>query len=334
MVPPKISATDLILSLQKKIEEVLKPLIPTGASVALFDFPDHPNVGDSAIWLGEKAFLKSLGVKIVYSCSAVTYSKAILSNKLRDGIILISGGGNLGDLWPKIQEFRERVVLDFPNNKIVQLPQSIFFKGKGNLLRAKRVFNSHPNLILVLRDQQSLNFARNEFSNSSFLCPDMAFALGSLNRDQCAKGGMARLLRSDLEASGANLAESNGSIEKFDWVKDRSNFSFRVNKWVLNVLSEFPKRLSFLQGFRESVHDRLAFNRLSRGISDLRDREIIITDRLHGHILSLLLGVPNIVMDNSYGKVRSFFETWTKDCAIAFWANSPEEAHRICEERL
>jgi exopolysaccharide biosynthesis protein PssK len=37
----------------------------------------------------------------------------------------------------------------------------------------------------------------------------------------------------------------------------------------------------------------------------------VITDRLHAHILCLLMDIPHVVVDNSYGKVRSFVETWT-----------------------
>lgn len=54
------------------VQEVLGPLIPNGAPVALFDFPNHPNVGDSAIWLGEEAFLGTrtdLRTIVVDSCS-------------------------------------------------------------------------------------------------------------------------------------------------------------------------------------------------------------------------------------------------------------------------
>ena len=38
----------------------------------------------------------------------------------------------------------------------------------------------------------------------------------------------------------------------------------------------------------------------------------MVTDRLHGHILSLLLDLPNALVDNSYGKVRNFVDLWTK----------------------
>lgn len=52
----------------------------------------------------------------------------------------------------------------------------------------------------------------------------------------------------------------------------------------------------------------------------------MITDRLHGHILCLLLGLPHVLLDNTYGKLKDFYDTWTKGCALAIWANSPGEA--------
>ena len=38
--------------------------------------------------------------------------------------------------------------------------------------------------------------------------------------------------------------------------------------------------------------------------------ESVETSRLHGHILSSLLGKPNTVIDNSYGKNANYYYTW------------------------
>ena len=37
---------------------------------------------------------------------------------------------------------------------------------------------------------------------------------------------------------------------------------------------------------------------------------ICLTDRLHVHVLCTLMGIPHIVLDNSYGKIRSFADCW------------------------
>jgi pyruvyl transferase EpsO len=55
---------------------------------------------------------------------------------------------------------------------------------------------------------------------------------------------------------------------------------------------------------------------------------VVITDRLHAHILSLLLDLPHAVLDNSYGKLHRFLDAWTGDAASVQRASSLEAAER------
>ena len=75
--------------------------------------------------------------------------------------------------------------------------------------------------------------------------------------------------------------------------------------------------------------DRLAWRRVSSACSLLASGRIVVTDRLHGHILALLLGQPQVLLDNSYGKVNAFYETWTASCHLVTWADSIERALEI-----
>lgn len=52
----------------------------------------------------------------------------------------------------------------------------------------------------------------------------------------------------------------------------------------------------------------------------------MVTDRLHGHILSILLGLPHVVLGDRHGKVRRFREAWTRDYDLARWRETPQEA--------
>ena len=45
--------------------------------------------------------------------------------------------------------------------------------------------------------------------------------------------------------------------------------------------------------------------------------QCIVTNRLHAHILACLLGVPNLLFDNSYGKCSDYFNTWHADLSCA-----------------
>jgi exopolysaccharide biosynthesis predicted pyruvyltransferase EpsI len=39
-----------------------------------------------------------------------------------------------------------------------------------------------------------------------------------------------------------------------------------------------------------------------------------------------LLGIPHVLLDNSYGKVRGFYEAWTSECSFVRWAGSTDDA--------
>lgn len=323
----RISHLDLIASLMQTIERTLRPLLPQGTPCALLSFPSSGNVGDNAIWLGERRCLQGLGARTVYTCEAWSYSRQQLRARVRDGVILLQGGGNLGDLWPVPQRLREEVIADFPDNLIIQLPQTIYFRDRVHLARAREVFRRHPRLILLVRDRRSEEIARNEFVNETHLCPDMAFALGTLPRPQRPERQVLCLLRTDQESQDPAQSMSQPADGRIDW---------RLDPTALRHLSQLVRHGARLQGrylggdpaWRAALeaYDLVARLRLRRGCRLLSRGEFVVTDRLHGHILSLLLGIPHVVTDNNYGKLRAFYETWTKDCGLVRWADSVAES--------
>jgi pyruvyl transferase EpsO len=38
---------------------------------------------------------------------------------------------------------------------------------------------------------------------------------------------------------------------------------------------------------------------------------LVVTDRLHGHLLACLARRPNVVLDNVDGKVGAYFDSWS-----------------------
>ncbi|MGH7146335.1 MAG: polysaccharide pyruvyl transferase family protein [Nitrospiraceae bacterium] len=320
------SHVDIVARLSKKIDDVLQPIVPSGKPCALVGFPNYPNVGDSAIWLGTRGYLDRHGAPVVYACDTTTYSQEQLRAQLKNGVILLQGGGNLGDLWPDHQRLREAVIEAFPDKKIVQLPQTIHFKETTSLARARAVFDRHPDLTILARDQRSLEFARNEFRAKTFLCPDMAFALGSLQRPQSPRSQIVWLARTDIEAIGRYLRIPSGEVEQIDWLEDRPSVTLCANEFLTRQICHHPRALRRLSGPLSRTYDPLARERLMRGRRMLSMGQVVITDRLHGHILCLLLGIPHVLLDNNYGKISRFFETWTRDSELVVWADSPEQA--------
>ena len=313
--------------MERELATVLDPLLPRGVRCALVDFPDYGNVGDSAIWLGEMDYLRRIGASVVYACDLASFSPARLRERLEDGVILLSGGGNLGDLWPAHQRLREAVIKAFPDHRIIQLPQSVHFDDKAALDRARAAFDAHSQLVLLLRDHRSLAFARGEFGAPCLLCPDLSLALGPLAR-RPARRDVLWLLRGDQEAR--NQGPAPLGVESVDWLEEPRSWLLRANR-LLSEPRSWPATLQAwtwpaLASFYDRVWEALARERLSRGCALLSEGEVVVTDRLHGHLLSVLLGIPHVVLDNSYGKIRDYYDTWTHSCGLTHWATTPEEA--------
>mgnify|MGYP002626293742 CR=1 FL=1 len=91
----------------------------------LVDVPHYnSNVGDALLWKTTSDILSHIGHHCLYECSIRTYVKP---NIKKNTLILIHPGGNFGDIWIEHQKFRHLLLKDFPDNPIVQLPQSVWF---------------------------------------------------------------------------------------------------------------------------------------------------------------------------------------------------------------
>jgi exopolysaccharide biosynthesis predicted pyruvyltransferase EpsI len=319
-------ASSVVETLSNYIDDVLGRLIPEGGRLALLDFPNHSNAGDSAIWLGEFDWLTRHGAEIVYSCDIWTYSAEHLRRRVGDGTILLHGGGNLGDLWPAYQAFRERVVDEFPDNRIVQLPQTVHFRDPDAIERARSAFGAHRDLTLLCRDYVSLEFVRSNFAVRSELCPDMAFAIGTLARPRPPEADVLWLARTDLESSQSALSRLPNGVLRTDWLEEEWTDAAQENQTISEQLYWDEENSEPLIDAILTTYERLARERVLRGCNTLSRGRVVITDRLHGHILSLLLGIPHVLLDNSYGKVSNFYRAWTEGSELAHWCANPQEA--------
>lgn len=329
-----LDRTQALIRLRDRIGATLDPIISGYSECALVGFPDSSNVGDSAIWLGELAWLRDAGVRIAYRCHERDYDRNVLAHSTPNGLILLHGGGNLGDLWPKLQRLRERVIRDFPRRPIVQLPQTIHFGDRDALARARAVFNAHPDLAIAVRDTASLALARREFQCRTFLCPDMAFYLGALSIPRVKDVDVLWLRRTDVEAVPDNQAVDDPRMLVTDWLDPRPPLVRRLREAFQPLLLRYPRRLGTLRRYSETTFDYQARQRMDIGCGLLARGRVVVTDRLHGHILSLLLGIPHVLLDNSYGKLRHFYKTWTRSMPQVRWVESPAEAGAAAEQFL
>ena len=66
--------------------------------------------------------------------------------------------------------------------------------------------------------------------------------------------------------------------------------------------------------------------RLQRGMRTLGQGRVVLTDRLHAHVLCILMGKPHVVLGDSHGKIRAFFDAYSSRLSPAPWHDAPDEA--------
>ena len=310
----------LIDRLRGMIHERLHDLV-SDEPLAILDFPDIRNCGDSAIWLGEMAYLKEHhGQRPAYVSRMHDFSPKALQRAVPEGPIFIHGGGNFGDVWVGHQVFRERVLERFPNRPIIQFPQSIHFQSDERLETCKRVIGSHRDFVLLVRDEESRQFAEAHFDCAVRLCPDMAFCIGAL-QPAAPEFPVLAMLREDHETVGGTEQSAYPDIPIEDWITE-SKARVRLAKAVGTASALMALRPADL---RLRGLDAAAHNRFRRGIRQISRGQAIVTDRLHVHICSLLLGTPHAVLDNSYGKIRRFMDTFSGATTLSYRATSLDD---------
>lgn len=278
----------------------------------LLDVPYYTNIGDTLIWEGTKHFLKNIPHKCLYTASVETYKYRPLPTGT---VILMQGGGNFGDLWRKHQDLRLEVIKSYPNNKIIILPQTVFYKDRNVFEEDAKIFNAHKNLHICARDTLSLEYLQQSLTCNLSLVPDMAFCItnGALQKYSRKEGDRALFLkRNDPEFSeydfNSYITEDEATLDTRDWPTMEQQFKAKT---YLDKLLWHKKRL----GRIPDIYANWIFrpHQVKKGIEFVSQYKKVYTTRLHVAILSLLLGKEVIFFDNSYGKNSSFFDTWLKE---------------------
>lgn len=308
-----------------RIHAVLGPLIMPGAPIALLDFPSHANVGDSAIWLGELEYLGTYHKKspLVWVSDHRLSAWPKLPELPPQTVILICGGGNFGDLWPVHQRHRERILAEYPRHRVIQLPQSIHFDDRANASKCSDALNRHPDFHLVVRDHPSFELAQALHRGPTHLCPDMALFLGDLERPIKPIYDITALLRTDKEkAPEFHVGSIPSDINVTDWMREPVTLYQRLEK----LFDPYPVRTRAL---RPAIYRGLARERTRRGCGILASGRVVITDRLHAHILCTLMSIPHVILDNSYRKIGNFRDAWQTGSGICKTASNLDEAVSI-----
>ncbi|PZF62872.1 hypothetical protein DEJ33_15315 [Curtobacterium sp. MCPF17_047] len=321
---PKAAARPQSLEqLRHETQAVLQALVGPHRDVALLDFPNHQNVGDTMIWRGELDHLAGLGLRVRYRTDIQRFSRELLDKLVPDGPILLHGGGNFGDLWPDFQRFRERIVSLYPNRRVIQLPQSIEFRDPAAAEAANQVFGQHDDFHLLVRDWQSHARARATLPDVRVqFCHDAALGW------QPRAGGGRTNEKVDVLVLARRDHERGIGISRFvqarpgrrdrtaDWgLSGIDALLWRLARVPLGLARTVPK-LASLPAYYPAMsfaYRALAALNLRDGLRLFRGSRVIATDRLHAHVLALLLRKPHVVADNNYGKIAGVMNASTGD---------------------
>lgn len=328
--------------LRSELEHDLTAAI--GAStVAYVNFPNIGNLGDSVIYSGAREALRRIGTDVALAVEPAAYRRRLVLNAVgARGTILIHGGANFGDIYrtqPQ-QTVRSRILRDFPDARVIQLPQTIYFRDPSSSTEFLDRCRAHRDLTIMVRDRLSIDRLE-ALGLEATLVPDLAFGLGPLGRPP-ASGDLAWILREDVERSF-----EPGSLDRSaqDWpsgADQRAGETGSILGWDLALVrglnrarEHAPQRLRRpIHGLAQSRYGAIARRRVELARALVAAGEVLITDRLHAHILACLMGIPNVVLDNSYGKNRGLFDAWTNRYATARFADGPEQARELAGELL
>jgi|GEM_PF-251107 len=277
--------------------------------IILLGTPEHSNIGDAAITLGEIEFLrKYFSTYRLMELSTYDfnewYSKlsSIINN---NDILFLQGGGNLGNKFINEEIVRRKIISDFPSNKIIILPQTIYFdnteQNNYELAISEEIYNRHEDLTIFTRGTKSLNFARKHFPNArSFISLDMALMLTI--DFKLPRKGLLLCIR-DLEDESAFTNEEYMFIENT----------------IRRIDSNFTKTNNLYKGEADNnIYKEMRKSVVIDELKNFSKHEVVITDRLHGLIFAIITHTPCVVMSSYNYKIEEFCEIVGYSNAIFF----------------
>lgn len=268
------------------------------------DAASYDNLGDQAIALAMEWFLRDIlgreNVTVINENDVLRYIRS-LKKQIRPGdVIVLSGGGNMGDLYPRYEAVRRRIIRTFPDNRIIIFPQTIDYSndeyGRNERKSAMCTYGRHSSLLVCAREERSFGQMKKLF-REVILVPDIVFYLAG--RISC--GDVQPLydygicIRDDRESALDD--EMKGKL--LQMASDGEK-----NRVLTTMAEENAVCLDFDQRYRE----------VSRKIREFTQCRCVITDRLHGMIFSVIAGVPCIAIDNRNHKVADVYHMCGELC--------------------
>lgn len=254
--------------------------------------PRYRNYGDHLIAFSERMLLDSAGVDVVIEipyedCQALGDAFGTVVRPTDP--VFFTGGGYLGDLWPGLEGTAETILESLGSgNKIFFFPESLFYSSIGCERFEVAVKATKSRVTVIAREEASFERLRRSLDQTSVkLLPDVGLFvrrsdLLSVAPDR-AEGSALVCLRRDKESlQGAGFGVELTAALDF--------FGFAISA----VDTHDPV------GEIEAGDRRRELGSLARRFGEA---SLVITNRLHGMVLAMIMGTPCVALDNISGKV-------------------------------
>lgn len=275
--------------------------------------PHYGNLGDQAIFMEEVRFCESNGLRVTEAGPdrlMHRYAKVTPGERT----VFITGGGNIGELWPEEERKIRKIIKEFRKNRIVIFPQTVYWdldtdEGRRCFEESRKCYSSHPDLTLFVREKKSLEFMKNHMPEiRTYLVPDMVMLAEP--EVSSARKGILMCMRRDKEKT-LNYAEEArlmASVKKlFDDVSVTDTCTERF------IASEERRDI------------------LKKKYEQFSSKELVVTDRLHGMIIAAVTNTPCIALLSRTGKIKGCYE-WFKGMSYIRLANDVDEALKAIPE--
>ena len=306
--------------LYKELKKKLSTLNMDENRIFYFGAARHSNLGDLAQsvcirkWLNKHYDMDVIEIEtnavVNTPFSILPILKKIIKEK---DIIVFQSGYTTTDLGGFADEMHRVVMENFSENAMLMLPQTIFFKNKENEMRTSKCYDSIPKLLFLARDKVSYNKALEMFPHTRVeLFPDIVTTMIGGKRFSYSREGILFCCRNDEEKFYSDI-EIDSLVEKCKEITlvEKTDTTKNTNKHeVVNNSEEY----------------------ISCEIDRYAHYKLIVTDRYHGTILSLVAGTPVVLLKTNDHKVITGAD-WFKGIydEYIYVSNGLDDAYNIIQ---
>lgn len=262
--------------------------------VIVFGAPSHSNMGDQAqSYCIEQWFTKSYPEKRVvifetdfFNRNAKRFIQQLQKRLKKEDMLVLHSGYHTTDLYMQEENMQRMIVKAFPNKKIIILPQTIYYASEEEKKKARKIYNSHQHIILMCRDEVSYTTAQKMFPNCKLLLyPDIVTTMIGKMEPNFQRSGILMCMRDDQEAFYTKEAMEKLRRELLEIDKvDRTDTTLRI------PVREIRNR-------RKEILESLW--------KEYSNYRVVVTDRYHGTIFSLIAQTPVLVISSTDHKLKS-----------------------------